>query len=32
MNGAEIRQGIVRIRAALDACARNEPVSVVLPG
>jgi DNA-binding transcriptional MocR family regulator len=31
MNEAEIRQGIVRLRAALTACEANEPVSVILP-
>lgn len=32
MNEAQITQGIVRLRRALQACANNEPVSVTLPG
>lgn len=32
MNEAQIREGIVRLRAALAACEANAPVSVVLPG
>jgi DNA-binding transcriptional MocR family regulator len=32
MNEAQIREGIVRLRRALQACADGEPVSIELPG